>query len=335
MIMTFKTIASLTVAASIAATSLFGGEIQGRGASFPGPLYKAWISEYNAKTGEKVNYTPTGSGDGIKSIKKRMVDFAGSDKPLKPKSLKKNKLYMFPTVVGSIVLAYNIPGIKDGDLKLSEKAIAGIFSGKIAYWDDKEITTVNPDLKLPHEKITVAVRADKSGTTYNFTYYLSKIDSADFKASKKPNWKGNVVAGKSNAGVSANIEQTKYSIGYIEYSYKQKLGLAAAQVQNKAGAYILPTLKSFQDAAKYAKWTPDNDFYALIAYPDGKTSYPIVAATFILLPQEKTDTNKKVTKFFDFAYQNGDKIATDLGYVPLPKETKDMIRKYWADKGIK
>ena len=333
--MTFKTIASLTVAASIAATSLFGGEIQGRGASFPGPLYKAWISEYNAKTGEKVNYTPTGSGDGIKSIKKRMVDFAGSDKPLKPKSLKKNKLYMFPTVVGSIVLAYNIPGIKDGDLKLSKKAIAGIFSGKITYWDDKEITTVNPDLKLPHEKITVAVRADKSGTTYNFTYYLSKIDSTDFKASKKPNWKGNVVAGKSNAGVSANIEQTKYSIGYIEYSYKQKLGLAAAQVQNKAGEYILPTLKSFQDAAKYAKWTPDNDFYALIAYPDGKSSYPIVAATFILLPQEKTDTNKKVTKFFDFAYQNGDKIATDLGYVPLPKETKDMIRKYWADKGIK
>jgi phosphate transport system substrate-binding protein len=332
--MKLKTIATLSIAVSIAATSLFASELQGRGASFPGPLYKAWISEYNAKTGEKINYTPTGSGDGIKSVKKRMVDFAGSDKPLKPNKLRKNKLYMFPTVVGSIVLAYNIPGIKDGDLKLSEKAIAGIFSGKIAYWDDKEITSVNSGLKLPHEKITVAVRADKSGTTYNFTYYLSKLDNKVFKASKKPNWKGNVVAGKSNAGVSANIEQTKYSIGYIEYSYKQKLGLSAAQVQNKEGAYILPTLKSFQNAAKYAKWTPDNDFYALIAYPDGKSSYPIVAATFILLPEEKTDTNKKVTKFFDFAYQNGDTIATDLGYVPLPKETKDMIRKYWADKGI-
>jgi phosphate transport system substrate-binding protein len=332
--MKLKTIATLSIAVSIAATSLFASELQGRGASFPGPLYKAWISEYNAKTGEKINYTPTGSGDGIKSVKKRMVDFAGSDKPLKPNKLRKNKLYMFPTVVGSIVLAYNIPGIKDGDLKLSEKAIAGIFSGKIAYWDDKEITSVNSGLKLPHEKITVAVRADKSGTTYNFTYYLSKLDNKVFKASKKPNWKGNVVAGKSNAGVSANIEQTKYSIGYIEYSYKQKLGLSAAQVQNKEGAYILPTLKSFQNAAKYAKWTPDNDFYALIAYPDGKSSYPIVAATFILLPEEKTDSNKKVTKFFDFAYQNGDTIATDLGYVPLPKETKDMIRKYWADKGI-
>ena len=331
--MIFKKLATLAIAASLATTTIMADELQGRGASFPGPVYKAWISDYNAKTGEKVNYTPTGSGDGIKSIKKRMVDFAGSDKPMKSKKLKKNKLFMFPTVVGSIVLSYNIPGIKDGELKLSEKAVAGIFSGKITHWDDAAITSVNPNLKLPHEKMTVAVRADKSGTTYNFTYYLNKLDSS-FKVSKKPNWKGNVVAGKSNSGVSANIQQTKYAIGYIEYSYKQKLGLAAAQVENKEGEYITPTLDSFQDAAKYAKWTPDNDFYAVIAYPDGKTSYPIVAATFALIPIEKTDTNKQVTKFFDYAYTNGDKIATDLGYVPLPKETKDMIRKYWKDKGI-
>jgi len=333
--MTLKKIATLALAASLTTTSLLASELQGRGASFPGPLYKAWIQDYNAKTGEKVNYTPTGSGDGVKSIKKRMVDFAGSDKPMKGDKLKKNKLYMFPTVVGSIVLSYNIPGIKDGELKLSEKAIAGIFSGKITHWDDTAITSVNPDLKLPHEKMTVAVRADKSGTTYNFTYYLAQLDDKEFKASKKPNWKGNVVAGKSNSGVSANIQQTKYAIGYIEYSYKQKLGLAAAQVENKEGEYILPTLKSFQDAAKYAKWTPDNDFYAVIAYPDGKTSYPIVAATFALLPIEKADTNKQVTKFFDYAYTSGDDIATGLGYVPLPNETKELIRKYWADKGIK
>ncbi len=333
--MRFKILASLLTVISLAATSLSAAQLQGRGASFPGPVYKAWIQEYNAKTGEKVNYTPTGSGDGIKSIKKRMVDFAGSDKPLKPKKLKKFKLYMFPAVIGSIVLAYNIPGVKDGELKLSQEAIAGIFSGKISYWDDKAVTSQNSGLNLPHKKITVAVRADKSGTTYNFTYYLSKLDSKTFKPSKKPNWKANIIAGKSNSGVSANIEQTKYSIGYIEYSYKHELGLNAAQIQNKEGEYILPTLKSFQDAAKYAKWTPDNDFYALIAYPDGKTSYPIVAATFILLAKEKSDTNKKVTKFFDFCYKNGDKIATDLGYVPLPDQTKEMIRKYWEQKGIK
>ena len=333
--MKLKKMLTATLAASLITTSLIASQLQGRGASFPGPLYKAWIQDYNAKTGEKVNYTPTGSGDGIKSIKKRMVDFAGSDKPLKSDKLQKNNLFMFPTVVGSIVLSYNIPGIKDGELKLSEKAVARIFSGKITHWDDTEITSINPDLKLPHEKMTVAVRADKSGTTYNFTYYLAQLDNTEFKASKKPNWKGNVVAGKSNSGVSANIQQTKYAIGYIEYSYKQKLGLAAAQVENKEGEYILPTLKSFQDAAKYATWTPDNNFYALIAYPDGKTSYPIVAATFALIPIEKTQTNKQVAKFFDYAYTNGDKIATDLGYIPLPKETKDMIRKYWETKGIK
>ncbi len=331
--MKLKNLVALIAVATI--TTAAADQLQGRGASFPGPIYKSWITQYNTQTGERVNYTPTGSGDGIKSIKKRMVDFGGSDKPLKSKKLTKDKLYMFPSVIGSIVLSYNIPGIKDAELKLSEKAIAGIFSGEITHWDDAAIKSVNPDLKLPHEKLTVVVRADKSGTTYNFTYYLSKLDSRVFKASKKPNWKGNIIAGKSNAGVSANIEQTKYSIGYIEYSFKQKLGLSAAQVQNREGRYITPTLKSFQDAAKHATWTPDNNFYALIAYPKGKTSYPIVAATFILLAKEQTEANKKVAKFFDFAYKNGDKIATDLGYVPLPQETKDMVREYWKKIGIK
>jgi phosphate transport system substrate-binding protein len=323
----------LSLALLVSSVTLSADELQGRGASFPGPIYKSWIQAYNSATGEKVNYTPTGSGDGVKTIKKRMVDFAGSDKPLKVEKLDKNKLFMFPTVVGSIVLAYNIPGVKDGELKLSQKAIAGIFSGNIKKWNHELITTTNPNLKLPAKDITVAVRADKSGTTFNFTYYLNKLDSS-FKVSKKPNWKGNVVAGKSNAGVSATIEQTQYSIGYIEYSYKQKLNLAAATIENREGEYILPTLKSFQDAAKYAKWTPKNNFYAVIGYPNGKTSYPIVAATFILLPIEKSAENKKVTKFIDFAYKEGDQLAIDLGYVPLPKETKDMVRQYWKDKGI-
>ncbi len=149
-----------------------------------------------------------------------MVDFGGSDKPLKPKSLKKKKLFMFPTVIGSIVLAYNIDGVKDGELKLSRKAIDAIFSGKVEYWDNDIIKKDNINLKLPHKPITVAVRADKSGTTFNFTYFLNKINP-DFKVSKKPKWKAKrVVAGKSNSGVSANIKQIKNSIGYIEYSYK-------------------------------------------------------------------------------------------------------------------
>jgi len=333
--MTFKHIITATVIASVALTTVNADELKGRGASFPGPVYKAWTAEYFAATGLKVNYTPTGSGDGIKSIKKRMVNFAGSDKPLKVEKLRKNKLYMFPAVVGSIVLAYNIEGVKDGELKLSRAAIDAIFTGKASFWDDALITKENVGLTLPHAPITVAVRADKSGTTFNFTYFLNKINP-EFKVSKKPTWKASkVVAGKSNSGVSANIQNIKNSIGYIEYSYKIKLGLPAAQIENKEGQYINPTVASFQDAAKYATWTADNDFYAVIGDPAGATSYPIVAATFILLPEEKAETNKQVTAFIDWAYTNGDKAAADLGYVPLPSETKDAIRKYWEAKKIK
>lgn len=258
--MTLKKVIVAAVAASVALTAVQADELKGRGASFPGPVYKAWTAAYFAATGKKVNYTPTGSGDGIKSIKKRMVDFAGSDKPLKPESLRKAKLYMFPAVVGSIVLAYNLEGVKDGELKLSRAAVDAIFNGKAAYWDDAVITKGNEGLKLPHAPITVCVRADKSGTTFNFTYFLNKIN-ADVKVSKKPTWTAKkVVAGKSNSGVSANIQQIKNSIGYIEYSYKTKLGLPAAQIENKEGKFINPTVASFQDAAKYASWTPKNDF---------------------------------------------------------------------------
>lgn len=333
--MTLKTILTAAVAASVALTAVNADEIKGRGASFPGPVYKAWTSEYYNATKNQVNYTPTGSGDGITSISKRMVDFGGSDSPLKAEALEKGKLFMFPSVIGSIVLSYNIDGVKDGELKLSRAAIAAIFSGKASFWDDKVITENNEGLKLPHEPITVAVRADESGTTYNFTYFLNKID-AEFSVSKQPSWKATkLVAGKSNSGVSANIQQIKNSIGYIEYSYKIKLGLPAAQIENKEGKFINPTVPSFQDAAKYATWTPENDFYAVIGDPAGATSYPIVAATFILLPKEKSDMNKKVTAFFDWAFTNGDKAAADLGYVPLPASTKDQIRSYWETKKIK
>jgi len=216
--MTFKKAITAAAAVSFAFAAVNADEIKGRGASFPGPVYQAWTSEYYNATKHQVNYTPTGSGDGISSVSKRMVDFGGSDSPLKSEILKKSKLYMFPTVIGSITLSYNIDGVKDGELKLSRTAIAAIFSGKASYWDDEVIAKDNKDLKLPHEPITVAVRADESGTTYNFTYFLNKIDPS-FKVSKQPAWKAaKLVAGKSNSGVAANIQQIKNSIGYIEYS---------------------------------------------------------------------------------------------------------------------
>jgi len=333
--MRVKKLFTAALIASVTAVTVYAEELKGRGASFPAPIYKVWTSEYYKATGVKVNYTPTGSGDGVKSITKRMVDFAGSDTPLKQKELKKEKLHMFPTVIGSVVLAYNLDGIKDGELKLSRKAIAGIFNGTITHWDDRAIAEHNAGLVLPHEPITVVVRADKSGTTFNFTYFLNQIDEK-INVSKKPTWKANkVIAGKSNSGVSANIQQIKNSIGYIEYSYKMTLGLSAAQVENKEGQFITPTLESFQDAAKYATWSPENDFYAVIGDPAGPTSYPIVAATFLLLPEEKQAENKLVTKFMEWAYAQGDAAAVELGYVPLPEETKEQIRAYWEAKKIR
>jgi len=333
--MYFKKLVSVTCIAILSLSALNAAQIKGRGASFPGPIYSSWTSEYYKTTQNQVNYSPTGSGDGIKSITKRMVDFGGSDEPLKPEKLAEDKLFMFPTVIGSIVLSYNLDGIKDGELKLSRAAIVAIFDGKITFWDDKAIAEQNPTLKLPHEPITIAVRADKSGTTYSFTYFLNQIDPK-FEVSKKPTWKApKVIAGKSNSGVSANIQQIKNSIGYIEYAYKIKLGLNAAQIENKEGKYITPTIASFQDAAKHATWSADNDFYANISDPAGATSYPIVAATFLLLPSEKEESNKEVTKFMEWVYTNGDKLAVDMGYVPLPQETKDKIRAYWDTKKIK
>ncbi len=325
---------SLAIAGTVLVSVASASQIVGTGSSFAAPAYKHWSSAYYNATSNQVTYTATGSGAGIRSVKRRLVNFGGTDKPLTPKVLKKHKLYMFPTLVGSIDLAYNIPGVKDNQLKLSEKAIAGIFNGNIKYWDNPIITKNNKELNLPHKVINVCVRSDGSGTTFNFTYYLSKIDSADFSAKKTFNWKANIVGGKGNQGVTTNIKQNKYSIGYIEYAYKLESNLPAATIQNREGYWIAPTVKSFQAGAKYASWSKKSDFYALIGYPKGKTSYPIIAATFILIPANKVKSDKSVINFINWSFKNGDKIIEKLGYIPLPASTKDEIRSYWKEKGL-
>ncbi len=308
--------------------------IEGTGASFPYPVYKAWIKDYYKATGNQVNYSPTGSGTGIQEISARHVDFGGSDKPLTPAELKKKGLYMFPTVVGAITFAYNLPGIDN--LKLSEAAISGILLGNIEYWDAATIAKDNPGVKLPHEKILFVHRSDKSGTTFNFTYYLSKMNSVwrrHYGAKKAVNWPmKNRIAGKGNFGVSTAIETNKYSIGYVDYADAVKNHLKMAAIEDKTGQFIAPKPENFVKAAGSANLNPKNDFYSIIAYP--KSGYPMVAATFILLPKEKQDKNKAVTAFFDYSYKNGDAAAAKLGYVPLPASVKKKIRTYWTEKGI-
>ncbi|MFT5661951.1 MAG: phosphate transport system substrate-binding protein [Sulfurimonas sp.] len=326
-------LASTVLVSGLAASDI----VKGSGASFPYSVYQKWIKAYNKDTGIKVDYIKKGSSKGIKDAKARSVDFAGTDKPLSPKALNKAGLFQFPAVVGAITMGYNVPGVED--IKLSRSAIVAIAAGKVDFWDDKVIAKENPNAKLPHEKLTFVHRADGSGTTYNFTYFLSKV-SKDWRktygAKKSLNWPGNQhIGGKTNSGVAALLKQTKYSVGYIDYADAKNNDIAMARVENREGKYIVPTLKSFQAAAAKASLDPKKDFYSIIADPKGKDSYPMVAATFILVPFEKPDMNKRVTKFYDWAYTDGQEIAKSLGFVPLPDTLTSKIRAYWDTKGIK
>ncbi|WP_428739134.1 phosphate ABC transporter substrate-binding protein PstS [Sulfurimonas sp.] len=331
-------IAKIALATTLLAGSLSASDIiKGSGASFPYSVYQKWLKTYNKDTGIKVDYIKKGSSKGIKDAKKRAVDFAGSDAPLSPKDLKKAKLYQFPGVVGAITMGYNLPEAKE--LKLSRSAIVAIASGKVAYWDDKVIADANKGTKLPHKKLTFVHRADGSGTTYNFTYYLSKVSKEwrhNYGVKKSLNWPGDQhIGGKTNSGVAALLKQTPYTVGYIDYADAKNNDIAMASVENKAGNYIKPELKYFQIAAAKADLDPKKDFFAMIADPSGAESYPIVAATFILVPVEKTAMNKKVTAFYDWSYKNGQEIAKGLGFVPLPDSLVEKIHNYWAQKGIK
>ena len=296
-------VVKLALATSMLTASLNATEIiKGSGASFPYSVYQKWIKAYNQESGLKIDYIKKGSSKGIKDAKKRAVDFAGTDKPLSPKTLKKNKLFQFPAVVGAITMGYNLPHISN--LKLSRQAIVAIAEGKIKYWDNNLITKENPNITLPHKKLTFVHRADGSGTTYNFTYYLSKVSKKwrkKFGAKKSLNWPGNHhIGGKTNSRVAALLKQTKYSIGYIDYSDAKNNEIAMASLENRTGHYIKPTLQSFQEAASKATLNPKKDFYSIIVDPKGKSSYPIISATFILIPSEKQEKNKKVTAFFIF-----------------------------------
>ena len=331
-------IIKIAVLSTVLLTSLNANDIiKGSGASFPYSVYQKWLKAYNKETGIKIDYIKKGSSKGIKDAKARSVDFAGTDKPLSPKVLKKNGLYQFPGVVGAITMGYNLPGVEG--LKLSRAATVAIANGTAKFWDDAVIAKANAGVKLPHEKLTFVHRADGSGTTYNFTYYLSKVDKTwrkTYGAKKSLNWPGDHhIGGKTNSGVAALLKQTKYSVGYIDYADAKNNDIKMATVENRAGNFIKPTLKAFQIAAAKATLDPKKDFYAVIADPKGAESYPMVAATFILVPSEKPEMNKNVTKFYDWCYTNGQEIAKGLGFVPLPDTLTSKIRTYWADKGIK
>lgn len=324
----------LIAGAFIATTTALAAEsLTGAGSTFVYPLLSKWAYLYYKETGVKLNYQSIGSGGGVRQIVNRTVDFGASDAPLKPEETKKSKLAQFPVIIGGVVISYNLP-VKE--LKLGTEAVCGIFLGKVKYWDDPLIKKHNPNAKLPHRKITVIRRSDGSGTTWIFTNYLSKA-CPEWKEKvgygKAVNWPTGIGA-KGNEGVANYIRRVRGGIGYVEFAYAIENRLRVATIQNRDGNFVKPDIKTFQAAAAGAKWDPQKDFYEVLTWQKGKDAYPITGSTFVLMakdyPKEK---NRKVVKFFDWAFKKGDKVAVKLHYVPLPEKVKEKIRNYWKAHG--
>ncbi len=323
----------LVAATAVAASPAFAQDVTGAGASFPAPVYAKWADAYNKATGVRINYQSVGSGAGIKQIKAKTVDFGASDAPLKDDELAADGLIQFPMVIGGVVPVVNIAGVAPGKLRLTGAVLGDIYLAKITKWNDAAITALNPGLALPDAAIAVVRRADGSGTSFNFTNYLSKVN---------PEWKTKVgegtavnwpagAGGKGNEGVSAFVQRLPNSIGYVEYAYAKQNKMSYTLLQNQGGNYVAPDELTFKAAAANADW--NRTFYQVLTGQPGKDSWPITAATFILMHkvQDKPANATQALKFFDWAYASGDKIADDLDYVPMPDTVKTLVHKLWAD----
>jgi phosphate transport system substrate-binding protein len=329
---------AVALVATVAAAGVWGQaqafDISGAGATFPAPIYAKWAEAYKAQTKNGLNYQAIGSGGGIKQIEAKTVDFGASDKPLKLADLDANGLFQFPTVMGGVVPVMNLPGINPGQVKLDGPTLAAIFVGDIKTWGDPKIASLNPGVKLPNLPITVVHRSDGSGTSFVFTTYLSNQSPAWAQrvgANDSVQWPVGL-GGKGNDGVAAFVKQTIGSIGYVEYAYAKQNKLTYALMKNKAGAFVAPTAEAFATAAAGADWKNAPGNYMLLLDQPGAKSWPITAATFILVykKQDNATTGGEVLSFFDWAYKNGDAAAEQLDYVPLPAAVKALMRKEWV-----
>ncbi len=321
------------VIATIAAGSVAAraADISGAGATFPFPVYAKWADTYKKATGTGVNYQSIGSGGGIKQIKAGTVTFGASDAPLMEKDLEAAGLVQWPMVMGGIVPVVNVAGIKSGDLVIDGPTLAQIYLGTVKTWNDPAIAKLNPDAKLPSSAIAVVHRSDGSGTTFNFTDYLSKV-SPDWKSKVGENvaveWPVGIGA-KGNEGVANNVANTQSSIGYVEYAYAKQNNLTTTKMVNKDGKTVSPTVPAFQAAAANADWAHAPGFYQILTDQPGAESWPLTAATFILMHKQPKDpaAASEALKFFGWAFKDGDKEAEALDYIPMPKTVVTLIKK--------
>lgn len=328
---TLNKLAQGTLAAAMGLAFSVGAlaaDITGAGATFPYAVYTKWAEAYKTATGNQVNYQGIGSSGGVKQIKAKTVDFAGSDAPVPVADLEANHLVQVPTVMGGVTIVMNVPGFESGKLKLDGMTAADIFRGAITKWNDPAIAKLNPGVKLPDLAITVAHRSDGSGTTYAFSNYLAKQSMAfkrDVGAGNTVNWPANGVGGKGNPGVAANVQKIKGAIGYVDIADAMKNNMNFVALKNHAGNFIVPNQQSVADAAAGA------DFHVKGMAPDlldqsAKNAWPITTATF-MLAYEKGDAAKQkgVVDFYTWSLNNGQKMAAELGFVPLPPNVVKMV----------
>jgi len=304
--------------------------ILGAGASFPAPLYMKWGSDYNGVAGVKLNYQSIGSGGGISAIEAKTVDFGASDAPLEQAELDANGLAQFPMVVGGVVLVVNVDGVADGQLMLSPDLVAGIYMGTVTTWNDPAIAKVNPGVKLPSTKINVVHRSDGSGTTWIFTHYLTDAAGSIWTAGadKEIAWPLGV-GGKGNEGVAASVQQLSGSIGYVEYAFAKQTGMTTAQLQNKDGQWVKPSIASFDAAAANADWKGSlPSMYMVLVNQPGAETWPITGASFILVQKDQADAGraKAMLDFLDWCYTSGADGATALDYVAIPANVYKLVQ---------
>jgi phosphate transport system substrate-binding protein len=324
----------LLVNVAFAATPEKAVNITGAGATFPAPVYSKWAAAYFQQTGNKINYQSIGSSGGVNQINAHTIDFGASDAPLSEARLQKNNLFQFPTVIGGIVLAVNVRGIKSGELTLDGKTLADIYLGNIKFWDDPAIVALNPSVKLPHQNIAVIRRSDGSGTTFVFSSYLAKTSDE---------WRNSVgigsnikwpmgIGGKGNDGVSAFVQRIPGAIGYVEYAYVKQAKLNYTNLISADGEVVKPSRQSFSNAALDANWT--DSFAQDLTHQHGADVWPITSTTFILIHKQQSNVERarEVINFFNWAYDNGNELTIDLGYAPLPENVVEYVRHAWQSE---
>jgi phosphate transport system substrate-binding protein len=325
------------IALSVAAFSVQAADITGAGATFPYPIFAKWAEVYKKIENVGLNYQSIGSSGGLRQIRAKTVTFGASDAPVAGPQLEKDGMIQFPVILGGVVPIVNIDGFKQAELKLSGPVLADIFMGTITNWNDPKIAALNPGKKLPNQSITVVHRADGSGTTFIFTDYLNEVskpwaDKVGKGAAVK--WPaGSSVGGKGNEGVAANVTRVKGSIGYVEYAYAKKNNITYLQMLNKDGQYVAPSEKTFAAAAAGADWFSVPGMGISLVEQKGAASWPITGASFVLMYKEPTNkaASKDVIKFFTWAFKDGQQLALDLDYVPLPDDlTKAIASKVWS-----